>query len=43
VAQDFKKNHGFQKSVQQSRNLGLYRQRSCGCRFSQRPALKPRP
>jgi len=31
---DFKKQDGFRKSVEKSRQLGLYRQRSCGCRFS---------
>jgi len=42
VSEDFKKNHGFQKSVQRSRELGLYRQRNCGCRFSQRAATVSR-
>ncbi|MEW6440713.1 MAG: epoxyqueuosine reductase QueH [bacterium] len=31
---DFKKEHGFHKSIEASRGLGLYRQRYCGCRFS---------
>jgi len=31
---DFKKENGFHKSVQKSRELGLYRQKYCGCRFS---------
>lgn len=31
---DFKKEDGFKKSVQLSRELGLYRQNYCGCEFS---------
>ena len=31
---DFKKKNGFQQSVAKSRELGLYRQKTCGCRFS---------
>jgi len=31
---DFKQDNGFQKSIEQSRSLGLYRQNYCGCRFS---------
>lgn len=31
---DFKKNNGFKKSVDLSRDLGLYRQHYCGCVFS---------
>ncbi len=31
---DFKKNAGFQRSVQLSREYNLYRQDYCGCRFS---------
>jgi len=31
---DFKQDNGFQKSIELSRNLGLYRQNYCGCRFS---------
>jgi predicted adenine nucleotide alpha hydrolase (AANH) superfamily ATPase len=34
---DFKKNSGFQKSVELSRRHGLYRQNYCGCRYSWRP------
>ena len=33
---DFKKNGGFEKSVQMAKEIGLYRQRYCGCRFSLR-------
>ncbi|MGI6495323.1 MAG: epoxyqueuosine reductase QueH [Kiritimatiellia bacterium] len=35
---DFKKNGGFQHSVELSRRYGLYRQAYCGCEFSLRPA-----
>lgn len=31
---DFKKDNGFQKSVRLSKELGLYRQKYCGCRYS---------
>jgi predicted adenine nucleotide alpha hydrolase (AANH) superfamily ATPase len=31
---DWKKKSGFEKSVQLSREMGLYRQGYCGCRFS---------
>lgn len=31
---DFRKDDGFRKSCLQSRQLGLYRQRYCGCMFS---------
>jgi epoxyqueuosine reductase len=31
---NFKKNNGFQKSIQLSNELGLYRQDYCGCRLS---------
>jgi epoxyqueuosine reductase len=34
LSEDFKKENGFHKSVQKSRELGLYRQKYCGCRFS---------
>lgn len=34
VAFDFKKNNGFQKSIELSRTLGLYRQDYCGCILS---------
>ena len=33
---DFKKHNGFRKSVELSHRYGLYRQRSCGCRYSLR-------
>lgn len=33
---DFKKRGGYQKSVELSRELGLYRQDFCGCEFSKR-------
>jgi predicted adenine nucleotide alpha hydrolase (AANH) superfamily ATPase len=31
---DFKKEDGFKKSVEMSKNLGLYRQDYCGCIYS---------
>lgn len=34
---DFKKKNGFQKSVEISRRMGLYRQNYCGCPSSVRP------
>ncbi|MDD8030946.1 MAG: epoxyqueuosine reductase QueH [Acidobacteriota bacterium] len=34
---DFKKKDGFNKSVQLSKQFGLYRQNYCGCLYSQRP------
>lgn len=34
---DFKKKNGFQKSVEISRRMGLYRQNYCGCPASVRP------
>ena len=36
VAADLKKGDGYLKSVRASREMGLYRQRYCGCRYSQR-------
>lgn len=34
---DFKKNDGFRKSLEISKQYGLYRQNYCGCKFSIRP------
>ncbi len=34
LAEDFKKQGGFQRSVQLSKQMGLYRQTYCGCLFS---------
>ena len=31
---DFQQNGGYQKSIELSKNYGLYRQKYCGCRFS---------
>ncbi len=33
---DFKKRNGYQRSIELSRELGLYRQHYCGCEFSLR-------
>jgi predicted adenine nucleotide alpha hydrolase (AANH) superfamily ATPase len=37
VEADLKKGDGYLKSVRASKELGLYRQRYCGCRYSFRP------
>ena len=37
VEADLKKGDGYLKSVRASKELGLYRQRYCGCRYSVRP------
>ncbi len=34
LAIDFKKDNGLQRSIELSRNFGLYRQNYCGCEFS---------
>lgn len=34
IDMDFKKKHGFQRSVEMSKKMNLYRQRYCGCIFS---------
>lgn len=33
---DFKKKAGFQRSIQMSKEYGLYRQNYCGCEFSKK-------
>lgn len=35
---DFKKNGGYQRSIELSKKYGLYRQNYCGCEFSRRLA-----
>ena len=41
--EDFKKRDGFRKSVQMSHEMGLYRQKYCGCEFSlKNPGQKSR-
>ncbi|MDC7248984.1 MAG: epoxyqueuosine reductase QueH [Sphaerochaetaceae bacterium] len=40
VEKNFKKKDGYAKSIQLSKELGLYRQKYCGCEFSLRDALK---
>ena len=37
VEADLKKGDGYLKSVRASKEMGLYRQRYCGCRYSLRP------
>ncbi len=34
---DFKKRGGYQRSIELSKEHGLYRQNYCGCRYSRRP------
>ena len=36
VEEDWKKRDGFKRSIELSRDLGLYRQNYCGCEFSRR-------
>jgi len=38
LAADLKKNDGYLRSVRITRELGIYRQRYCGCRYSIRPS-----
>lgn len=40
LVSDFKKNGGFQRSLQISREYGLYRQQYCGCVYSMNTAVK---
>ncbi len=42
LAQDFKKQGGFQRSLEISRQYGFYRQDYCGCIFSRREAEQRR-
>lgn len=37
---DFKKQGGYQRSIELSKSLGLYRQRYCGCEFSLRASTQ---
>jgi predicted adenine nucleotide alpha hydrolase (AANH) superfamily ATPase len=32
--EDFKKHDGYKRSIKLSKNLGLYRQKYCGCKYS---------
>ena len=34
LVSDFKKDNGYLRSIELSKNLGLYRQNYCGCKFS---------
>jgi len=38
LCSDFKKQNGYQKSIELSKEYGLYRQNYCGCSFSKRDA-----
>ena len=37
---DFKKDDGYRKSIEMSKELGMYRQDYCGCKFSKREREK---
>jgi len=43
VAADLKKGNGYLESVRISREMGLYRQRYCGCRYSMAGGGHPSP
>ena len=36
LASDFKKKNGYKRSIELSKEYGLYRQDYCGCEFSMR-------
>ena len=36
LARDFKKDKGFERAMERAKELGLYRQHYCGCRYSLR-------
>lgn len=40
LASDFKKKNGYRRSVELSREYGLYRQNYCGCVYSREEALR---
>jgi predicted adenine nucleotide alpha hydrolase (AANH) superfamily ATPase len=40
LASDFKKQNGYQKSIELSKEYGLYRQNYCGCSYSKRDAFQ---
>ena len=40
LAEDFKKRDGYRRSVELSKQYGLYRQDYCGCEFSRREAAR---
>lgn len=37
---DFKKKNGYKRSIELSKEYGLYRQDYCGCEFSQRSSTQ---
>lgn len=37
---DFKKNNGYKRSIELSKEFNLYRQNFCGCKFSRRDSTK---
>ena len=36
IERDFKKNNGYKKSIEMTKNYNLYRQNYCGCSYSRR-------
>ena len=41
LVSDFKKKNGYRRSIELSKEYGLYRQDYCGCEFSMRDSKKP--
>lgn len=41
LVSDFKKKNGYKRSIELSKEYGLYRQDYCGCEFSMRDSKKP--
>ena len=40
LAEDFKKKAGYQRSIEMSKDYGLYRQQFCGCDYSKKEEIK---
>lgn len=40
LAEDFKKKAGYQRSIEMSKEFGLYRQHFCGCDYSKKEEIK---
>ncbi len=40
LAEDFKKKAGYQRSIEMSKEYGLYRQQFCGCDYSKKEEIK---
>lgn len=41
LAEDFQADDGYRRSQELARNLGLYRQKFCGCEYSLAPVISP--